>query len=177
MDQTAVPEDWDLHFKAIWVELHHLLKESGAATAILLDATGNAVTYAGEDPDFDLSTFASLAVGDYVATQELASILGHGQSRWVVHQGIKGGMVLVPVHPLLILGVLFDSRTTLGLVRHEIRRAKDRLLVTVEPVLRLIEEQLARGESEDERPSPVAVGEAADRAVDQGLMELFGPAS
>ena len=172
MDQTIVPEEWDQHFKAIWVDLRKMLRASGASTAILLDATGNAVTYAGEDPEFDLSAFASLAVGDYVATQELAGILGHGQSRWVVHQAAKGGMVLVPLHPLLILGVLFDDRTTLGLVRHEIRKARDGMVDTVQPLLRLLERKLAETDPEEDARG----AEIADRSVDGGMLELFGRA-
>jgi predicted regulator of Ras-like GTPase activity (Roadblock/LC7/MglB family) len=180
MDQNMAPEDWDRHFRTIWVQLQRVLDQSGAATAILLDIGGNAVTYAGEDPDFDLSTFAALAVGDYVATQELASLLDQGNARWVVHQGVKGGMLLVPLHPLLVLAVLFDGRTTLGLVRHQIRKDKDRVTAALGPLIGLLERQLAADaaldEAEEERAACAALGgpaDQADRLIDEGLERLF----
>jgi predicted regulator of Ras-like GTPase activity (Roadblock/LC7/MglB family) len=182
MDQHLAPEDWDRHFRAIWVQLQRLLDRSGAATAILLDISGNAVTYAGEDPEFDLSTFASLAVGDYVATQELASLLDQGNSRWVVHQGVKGGMLLVPLHPLLVLGVLFDGRTTLGLVRHQIRKDRDRVIAALGPLISLLERQLAADaaldDMEQDEVAAAAAGwgsslDPADQLIEEGLERLF----
>ena len=124
MDDATIPEEWDLHFGSVWKELERMLQRAGAATAILLDTSGNAVTYAGEEPAFDLASFASLAVGDYLATQEMALLLGEESMQWVVHQGIEGGVVLAPLHPLLVLAVIFDGRTTLGLVRHAMRKER-----------------------------------------------------
>jgi predicted regulator of Ras-like GTPase activity (Roadblock/LC7/MglB family) len=172
MDDTAIPGEWDLHFGSVWKELERMLQRAGAATAVLLDTSGNAVTYAGEEPAFDLSTFASLAVGDYLATQEMALLLGEESMQWVVHQGIEGGVVLAPLHPLLVLAVIFDGRTTLGLVRHAMRKDRGRLEETTRPLLGLLERQVMDGDADSSE-----AGYEVDRMIDDGLGRLFGPSA
>jgi predicted regulator of Ras-like GTPase activity (Roadblock/LC7/MglB family) len=172
MDDATIPGEWDLHFGSVWKELQRMLHRAGAATAVLLDTAGNAVTYAGEEPAFDLGTFASLAVGDYLATQEMALLLGEESMQWVVHQGIEGGVVLAPLHPLLVLAVIFDGRTTLGLVRHAMRAERRRLEETTLPLLGLLERQVLEGDL-DRFQDPSAV----DRMIDDGLGRIFGPSA
>jgi predicted regulator of Ras-like GTPase activity (Roadblock/LC7/MglB family) len=172
MHDAAIPGEWDLHFGSVWKELRRMLQRAGAATAILLDTSGNAVTYAGEEPTFDLGTFASLAVGDYLATQEMALLLGEESMQWVVHQGIEGGVVLAPLHPLLVLAVIFDGRTTLGLVRHAMRKGRARLEEVTRPLLGLLERQVLEGDIEDSED-----GYGVDRMIDDGLGRLFGPSA
>jgi predicted regulator of Ras-like GTPase activity (Roadblock/LC7/MglB family) len=172
MNDAAIPGEWDLHFGSVWKELQRMLQRAGAATAILLDTSGNAVTYAGEEPTFDLGTFASLAVGDYLATQEMALLLGEESMQWVVHQGIEGGVVLAPLHPLLVLAVIFDGRTTLGLVRHAMRKERARLEEVTRPLLGLLERQILEGDTEESED-----GYGVDRMIDDGLGRLFGPSA
>ena len=172
MDHAAIPGEWDLHFGSVWKEMQRMLQRAGAATAVLLDTSGNAVTYAGEEPTFDLGTFASLAVGDYLATQEMALLLGEESMQWVVHQGIEGGVVLAPLHPLLVLAVIFDGRTTLGLVRHAMRKDRRRLEEATRPLLGLLERQVLEGDIEESED-----GYGADRMIDDGLRRLFGPSA
>lgn len=171
MSEARIPEEWDRRFGAIWRELDSLLARSSAATAVLLDTSGNAVTYSGEDPDFDLSDFAALAVGDFLATREMARLLREEEMRWVVHQGSRGGVVLIPLHPLLILAVLFDGRTTLGLVRHEIRKSHPRLEEATRPLLRLL---APRAGGADEGRADAGL---ARQVIDEGLERLFGPSA
>jgi predicted regulator of Ras-like GTPase activity (Roadblock/LC7/MglB family) len=172
MDHAAIPGEWDLHFGSVWKELQRTLQRAGAATAVLLDTAGNAVTYAGEEPTFDLGTFASLAVGDYLATQEMALLLGEESMQWVVHQGIEGGVVLAPLHPLLVLAVIFDGRTTLGLVRHAMRKERARLEEVTRPLLGLLERQVLEGDFEGSED-----GYDVDRIIDDGMGRLFGPSA
>ena len=170
MGEARIPEDWDRRFAEVWRELERLLARSSAATAVLLDTSGNAVTYSGEDPDFDLALFASLAVGDFLATREMARLLHEEGMRWVVHQGTYGGLVLAPLHPQLILAVLFDGRTTLGLIRHEVRKSRQRLEEATRPLLALLE---ANTPDDDE----VGDDEYAGDVIDEGLHSLFGPSA
>lgn len=172
MDTARIPEEWDLHFGSVWRELERILKAAGAATAVLLDTSGNAVTYAGEEPAFDLASFASLAVGDYLATQEMAMLLGEDSMQWVVHQGIDSGVALAPLHPLLILAVIFDRRTTLGLVRHAMRKEHRRLQEATRPLLGLLERQVMEDDLEES-----GNGDMVDRIIDDGLGRIFGPSA
>jgi predicted regulator of Ras-like GTPase activity (Roadblock/LC7/MglB family) len=176
MDSARIPEEWDRHFGSVWRELELTLKHAGAATAVLVDTSGNAVTYAGEEPGFDLASFASLARGDYLATQEMAVLLGEESMQWVVHQGMDGGVVLVPLHPMLILAVVFDGRTTLGLVRHAMRKDRERLRVATEPLLGLLERQDLEADLEADLEEP-GNDDMVDRIIGDGLGQIFGPSA
>ena len=92
--------------------------------------------------------------------------------QWVVHQGIEGGVVLAPLHPLLVLAVIFDGRTTLGLVRHAMRKERARLEEVTRPLLGLLERQVLEGDIEDAED-----GYGVDRMIDDGLGRLFGPSA
>ena len=81
-------------FKQIQQHLQAFLRDANARCALLVDRTGQLVATVGEPPQFDSAAFASL-----------------------VHQGEKESMFLADVAKRVILVVLFDQRTTLGLVK------------------------------------------------------------
>ncbi len=175
MDSQTLPDDWDQRFRAIWDLLGKLLKRSGAANAVLMDTAGNAVTYWGEDPDFDLLAFSPLAVGDFLASRELASVLGEPSMDWVVHQSGRRGLLMAPLHPTLILAVLFDRRSSLGIVRYETLRSLDVLREATAGLARLLDRQMHE-EEEHTEVGDLPAGEAEEAVwIEQQLDQLFGP--
>lgn len=110
-------------FQRIHQILDDLLYEANARCALLVDRTGQLVTTVGEKPDFDPTAFASLTAADFSANDQLASMIGEGEFNTLFHQGQKESMYLADVARRLILVVLFDTRTTLGLVRIKVREA------------------------------------------------------
>lgn len=185
MDMAQNRTDWDDQFGRARIEFQRFLGRAGAATAILLDTSGNCVTYFGEDPEFDLALFASLAVGDYLATQEIANLLGEESLRWVVHQGRETGLILAPSGPLLLLAVIFDHRTTLGLVRHEMKKDWSRLGEALAPLAEGLERQIQERDGAFELDQEIglepvsALGDEAadDPALREGFDRLFGPSN
>jgi len=101
--------------------LQTLLFESGARCALLVDRAGQLVTSAGEQPEFDATAFASLAAADFAANDQLASMIGENEFSSLFHQGEKESMYLADVARRLILVVLFDNRTTLGMIRIKVK--------------------------------------------------------
>lgn len=97
--------------------LHSFLMESGARCALLVDRSGQLVTSAGEAPQFDSVAFASLAAADFSANDQLASMIGEQEFSSLFHQGETESMYLADVAKRIILVVLFDQRTTLGMIR------------------------------------------------------------
>lgn len=97
--------------------LNAFLFESGARCALLVDRTGQLVTSAGEAPQFDSVAFASLAAADFSANDQLASMIGENEFSSLFHQGEKESMYLADVAKRIILVILFDNRTTLGMIR------------------------------------------------------------
>ena len=103
--------------------LRRLLHESGARGALLVDRAGQLLTEAGQRPAFDPVTFATLAAADFGANDQLARLLGETDFTMLFHQGQRESMVLADIAHRVILVVLFDASTTLGLVRLRIRSA------------------------------------------------------
>lgn len=184
MDQAMDRIDWDAQFGIARTEFDRLLARSGAASSVILETSGNCVTYFGEEPEFDLAAFASLAVGDYLATQEIATLLGEDSLQWVVHQGRTRGLILVPLGPLLLIAILFDGRTTLGLVRHQLRKDWGRLERALAPIADLLERQIQEGAFNVE-PYDQLGGELeglAEGPIDEARLRddierLFGPSA
>lgn len=85
--------------------------------AVLCDRSGRLLTAVGETEGLDLTTFASLASGDFAASGQLAVHLGERDFTSLYHHGRDRSMFLADVGGTVILAVLFDRRTTLGMVR------------------------------------------------------------
>jgi predicted regulator of Ras-like GTPase activity (Roadblock/LC7/MglB family) len=101
--------------------LQGFLYESNARCALLVDRTGQLVATVGEQPEFDSTAFASLAAADFSANDQLATMIGETEFSSLFHQGEKESMYLADVAKRVILVVLFDNRTTLGMIRVKVK--------------------------------------------------------
>lgn len=119
---------------AITRVLHRFLQESGARCALLVDRSGQLVTVAGDRPTFDPITFATLTAADFSANDQLARLIGETDFNTLFHQGERESMLLADVARRVILVALFDSRTTLGLVRLRLRAAVEELTLVFERI-------------------------------------------
>jgi predicted regulator of Ras-like GTPase activity (Roadblock/LC7/MglB family) len=133
-------------FAAITRTLHTFLADSNARCALLVDRAGQLVATVGEQPRFDATTFATLTAADFSANDQLARLVGETEFSALVHRGEHESMYLADVARRVILVVLFDTRTTEGLVR---LRAKQ----TVEELTRVFTELFERS-----RQAPAAAG-------------------
>jgi len=111
----------------IGILLNGLLREANARTALLVDRTGQMLATAGEEPRFDPVAFASLTAADFSANDQLARMLGENEFAALFHQGEKDSLYLADVARRVILVVLFDNRTTLGLVKLRVRNVQEEL--------------------------------------------------
>src|SRR5919202_32451 len=114
-------------FGAITQALERVLQESSARCALLVDRTGQLVATVGEKPTFDPTAFATLTAADFSANDQLAKLIGETEFSSLFHQGERESMYLADIARRVILVVLFDSRTTLGLVRLKVKAAVDDL--------------------------------------------------
>lgn len=97
------------------------LRESNSHTALIVDRTGQLIATAGEPPRFDSVAFASLTAADFSANDQLARMLGEPEFGSLFHQGDKESMYLADIARRVILVVLFDNRTTVGLVKLRVK--------------------------------------------------------
>lgn len=150
---TLTPEDE----KALRRGMERLLRESSAHCALLVDRAGQLLAQAGERPAFDATTFATLTAADFSANDQLARMLGETDFTSLCHQGERGSMLVSDVARRAILVVLFDSRTTLGLVRLRLRP-------TVEELARIVDAMASR---DAQAGAPRAILAGADDEIDR----------
>lgn len=110
-------------FHAFQAVLKKLLADSYAKVVFLVDKNGQLLASAGETEDFDTTSLASLAAGNIAATGGLASLIGEKEFSILFHEGEKDNMHISVVADRLILVVIFDRRSSVGLVRLRVRRA------------------------------------------------------
>ena len=127
--------------RRITEHLAALLQESQARCALVVDRTGQMLANAGDALKFDPAAFASLTAADFSANDQLARMIGEPEFGSLFHQGEKESMYLADVARRVILVVLFDNRTTLGLVRLKMKP-------TVTELSQLFEQVFARGRAQ-----------------------------
>jgi predicted regulator of Ras-like GTPase activity (Roadblock/LC7/MglB family) len=145
-------------FGAITQSLQRFLYDSNARCALLVDRTGQLVATVGEQPNFDATAFATLTAADFSANDQLARLIGEQDFNSLFHQGEKESMYLADIARRLILVVLFDNRTTLGLVRLKMK-------LVVEELTRLFEQVFARGSQGGQQQPHLLAG--ADDEIDK----------
>ena len=143
---------------AITQPLERFLQESNARCALLVDRTGQLVATVGEKPTFDPTAFATLTAADFSANDQLAKLIGEKEFSSLFHQGERDSMYLADVANRVILVVLFDGRTTLGLVRLKLKATVDELA----KLFRAVFERGAAGQPQ--QPSVLA---GADDEIDK----------
>lgn len=107
--------------------LSAFLGDAGARTALIVDRTGQLIATVGEAVQFDPTAFASLTAADFSANDQLARMLGEPEFGALFHQGERESMYLADIARRVILVVLFDTSTTLGLVKLRVRTAAQQL--------------------------------------------------
>lgn len=125
-----VQTDWTIYEEDYWAinsVLKELLKNSNSQSVLLIDKTGQMIASVGIEPDFDLMSFASLCAADFEANSQLAKLIGEKDFSTLYHQGSDESMYLARVASHIILVVLFNKKTTLGLVRLRVKKAVEGL--------------------------------------------------
>jgi predicted regulator of Ras-like GTPase activity (Roadblock/LC7/MglB family) len=112
--------------------LTSLVEEGRVRAAFLVDRAGRLLAGAGETVGLDQTAFASLASADFAASNQLASLVGEEEFASVYHHGDERSMFLADIAGTAILAALFDSRTTLGMVRLKTRTLMPRFTQCLE---------------------------------------------
>jgi predicted regulator of Ras-like GTPase activity (Roadblock/LC7/MglB family) len=137
-----VKADWSIFEEDYWAInsiLSDLLKSSNSRSTLLIDRTGQLISKVGMPPDFDMMSFASLCAADFEANNQLAQLIGEKDFSTLYHQGAEESMYLSKIVRDVILVVLFDKSTTLGLVRLRVKRAVGELSTIVESLFQKLE--------------------------------------
>ncbi len=137
-----VKTDWTIYEEDYWAinsELKELLKNSNSQSVLLIDKTGQMISSVRIEPEFDLMSFSSLCAADFEANRQLAKLIGEDDFSTLYHQGSDESMYLAKVASSVILVVLFNKRTTLGLVRLRVKKAVEGLNTVLSSVYEKLE--------------------------------------
>ena len=138
---------YDEEFKAINAIIEKLLRESNSKVIFLVDKNGQLISGVGEVEKFDTTSLASLTAGNIAATGGLAKLIGEKEFSILFHDGEKDNLHISIVAGRVILVVLFDNRSSLGLVRLRVKKASDELTCVFEALAKKAEEKEKTGDS------------------------------
>jgi len=122
-------------YEALLSILRKLQSDASAKVVFLVDKNGTLLASAGDAVGFDTTSLASLAAGNIAATGGLANLIGEKGFSILFHEGERDNMHLSVVADRLILVVVFDRRSSVGLVRLRVRQASTRLGAVMAAVL------------------------------------------
>ncbi len=106
----------EYQFQKMKTVLARLLVECAARVVFLVDRDGQPIAYHGDIGDMDTTSFSSLAAGNVAATSSIAKLIGEDVFPAVVHEGERES-IFISVIGRSLLVVVFDERSTLGLVK------------------------------------------------------------
>ncbi|PKN16670.1 MAG: dynein regulation protein LC7 [Deltaproteobacteria bacterium HGW-Deltaproteobacteria-23] len=136
---------YDEEFKQINVVIEKLLREANAKVIFLVDKNGQLISGVGEVERFDTTSLASLTAGNIAATGGLAKLIGEKEFSILFHEGEKDNLHISIVGGRVILVVLFDNRSSLGLVRLRVKKASDELTAIFDGLMQKAEEKEKSG--------------------------------
>ena len=110
-------------FQRLEEALKRLRQEANARAVFLIDKNGQQIAASGETGEFDSTSLASLTAGNVAATDGLAKLIGEREFSVLFHEGQRDHIHISIVAKRAILLVIFDERSSLGLVRLRVKRA------------------------------------------------------
>src|SRR5215210_5529160 len=114
---------YEEEYQQIKDTLHRLQVDSNAKIVFLVDKNGQQIAAQGDMKGVDATSLASLTAGNVAATDGLARLIGEKEFSILFHEGERDNIHISIVANRVILVVIFDERSSLGLVRLRVKRA------------------------------------------------------
>jgi predicted regulator of Ras-like GTPase activity (Roadblock/LC7/MglB family) len=124
-----------------------LVRDANAKGVFVVDKNGHLMAEAGELMGVDSTSLASLTAGCIAATGGLAKIVGEDEFPVHFHQGQRDNLHITLVGSRIILVVIFDDRSSLGLVRLRVKKAGAELARIFEELEKKTEQESRAGGS------------------------------
>src|SRR5512144_887840 len=158
---------YEEEFNEIKRVISKLRIDANAKVVFLVDKNGQQIAAQGDMKGLDATSLASLTAGNVAATDGLAKLIGEKEFSILFHEGERDNIHISLVAQRVILVVIFDERSSLGLVRLRVKKASQELERTFEQLLKKSEAE--RGAAGDRVDSPFA--EITDEDIDSLFSE------
>jgi predicted regulator of Ras-like GTPase activity (Roadblock/LC7/MglB family) len=136
---------YDEDYRKILTVIQKLVRDANAKGIFVVDRNGQLIGEAGEMRGLDTTSLASLTAGCIAATGGLAKIVGEEEFPIHFHQGQRDNLHITLVAHRIILVVIFDERSSLGLVRLRVKKAGVELAKIFEQIQKRSEQAEAGG--------------------------------
>jgi predicted regulator of Ras-like GTPase activity (Roadblock/LC7/MglB family) len=104
-----------------------LQRDANAKAVLLIGRDGQPIAEAGDVEELDVTSLSSLTAGNVAATGGISKILREKDFTSQFHEGEKIHVHITLVGGRAILVVLFDERSSLGLVRLRVKKSSDEM--------------------------------------------------
>jgi predicted regulator of Ras-like GTPase activity (Roadblock/LC7/MglB family) len=125
---------YEEEFNQIKQIISKLRVDANAKVVFLVDKNGQQIAAQGEIAALDTTALASLAAGNVAATDSLARLIGEKEFSILFHEGERDNLHISVVGGKVILVVIFDERSSLGLVRLRVKRCSTDLKAILDVV-------------------------------------------
>src|ERR671932_2463484 len=126
-----------------YLQLGHILNklrlESFSRVVFLVDKNGQQIAVHGDVGNMDTTSLASLAAGNVAATTGMAQLIGEKEFPTLSHEGERESIHICIIGRTLLV-VVFDERSSLGLVKLRVKQASRDLSVLFDEIARLGEQ-------------------------------------
>lgn len=133
-------------FQQLKLILGKLRLESFSRVVFLVDKNGQQIATHGDVGDLDTTSLASLAAGNVAATGGMARLIGEKEFPTLSHEGERESIHICIIGRVLLV-VVFDERSSLGLVKLRVKQSSRDLSNLFEELERLNTERREREES------------------------------
>ena len=143
---------YEEEYQRIKIIIGRLRTDSNAKLVFLVDKNGQQIAAQGDLENLDATSLASLTAGNVAATDGLAKLIGEKEFSILFHEGERDNIHISIVAQRVILVVIFDNRSSLGLVRLRVRKASQELTEVFEKIVRKITDEKESGRQEVASP-------------------------
>ena len=134
-------------FKQVNALIEKLSREANAKVVFPVDKNGQLIAATGQTNGLDTTSLASLTAGNIAATGGLAKLIGEKEFSILFHEGERDNIHISLVGSRVILVVIFDQRSSLGLVRLRVKKVAEELAVIFAALLKKVETTSTRANS------------------------------
>jgi predicted regulator of Ras-like GTPase activity (Roadblock/LC7/MglB family) len=134
---------YEEEYQQVKAVLSKLRTDANAKMVFLIDKNGQQIASHGDIGSLDTTSLASLTAGNVAATDGLARLIGEKEFPVLSHEGERDNIHISVVGGRVILVVIFDERSSLGLVRLRVKRASAELNEAFERIVNKAEQEKA----------------------------------
>jgi predicted regulator of Ras-like GTPase activity (Roadblock/LC7/MglB family) len=113
--------------------LARLRMDASARVVFLVDKDGQEIAVQGEVGTLDTTSLASLAAGNVAATGGMAQLIGEKEFPTLSHEGEQESIHISVIGRLLLV-IVFDERSSLGLVKLRSKQIAQQLAAMFEEI-------------------------------------------